>query len=120
MAPKLKPAKEYIPPTGWSYHSLHDDRSLELHCKIAYKISQDPSLLEKVRENLKHRQVICDPERVPLALQEWEQILTLLQVQNYTSGYHGPSEGGESAYTRNDAQFVLTLTATALAHALPD
>ena len=41
-------------------------------------------------------------------------------LRHYThQAHHGPSEGGESAYTRNDARFVLTLTATALAHALP-
>ena len=46
MAPPLKPAKVYIPPTGWSGHSLHDVKNLAPHTKIAWKISRDPSLLD--------------------------------------------------------------------------
>ena len=72
-----KPAKAYIPPTGWSDHSLHDARSLALHTKIAYKISQDPYLLDKARENLARWRARYEHDRMPLAIEEWEQILTL-------------------------------------------
>ena len=72
-----KPAKAYIPPTGWSGHSLHDARSLALHTKIAWKISQEPSLLEKARENLADMRSKRDPDDMPLYIEEWEQILTL-------------------------------------------
>ena len=72
-----KPAKAYIPPTGWSDHSLHDARSLALHTKIAWKISQEPSLLEKARENLADMRSRHDPDDMPLYIEEWEQILTL-------------------------------------------
>ena len=72
-----KPAKAYIPPTGWSDHSLHDARSLALHTKIAWKISQEPSLLEKARENLADMRSRRDPDDMPLYIEEWEQILTL-------------------------------------------
>ena len=47
MTPPLKPAEDYIPPTGYSDHSLHDARSLALHAVIAYKIDRDPALLDK-------------------------------------------------------------------------
>ena len=72
-----KPAKAYIPPTGWSDHSLHDAKSLALHTKIAWKISEDPSLLDKARENLARWRARYEPDRMPLAIEEWEQILTL-------------------------------------------
>ena len=74
---QVKPAKSYIPPTGYSDHSLKDARSLALHCKIAHKISQDPSLLEKAREYQAQRRKTHDPGRVPRFEEEWEQILTL-------------------------------------------
>ena len=72
-----KPAKAYIPPTGWSDHSLHDARSLALHTKIAWKISQNPGLLEKARENLADMRSRYEPDGVPLYIEEWERILTL-------------------------------------------
>ena len=72
-----KPAKAYIPPTGWSGHSLHDARSLALHTKIAWKISQNPVLLEKARENLADMRSRYEPDGVPLYIKEWERILTL-------------------------------------------
>ena len=72
-----KPAKAYIPPTGWSDHSLHDARSLALHTKIAWKISEDPSLLDKARDNLTDMRSRYEPDDVPLYIDEWERILTL-------------------------------------------
>ena len=77
----INPAKSYIPPTGYSDHSLKDARSLALHCKIAHKISQDPSLLEKAREYQAQRRKTHDPGRVPRFEEEWEQILTLPWLQ---------------------------------------
>ena len=39
-------------------------------------------------------------------------------LRHYThQAHHGPSEGGVPAYTRAEAQFVLSLTAAAVAHA---
>ena len=72
-----KPLKAYIPPTGWSDHSLHDARSLALHTVIAHKISKDPSLLETAKENLADMRSRYEPDGVPLYIKEWERILTL-------------------------------------------
>ena len=77
MSPKLKAAKDYIPTTGYSEHSVKDARSLALHCMIAAKINRDPSLLEKAREYQAHRRKTHEPGRVPRCEEEWEQILTL-------------------------------------------
>ena len=74
---QVKPAKDYIPTTGYSNHSLQDAKSLALHTVIAYKISQDPSLLEKARENLADMRSRHEPNDMPLYIEEWEQILTL-------------------------------------------
>ena len=73
----IKPAKDYIPTTGYSNHSLHDAKSLALHTVIAWKISRDPSLLEKARENLADMRSRHEPDTMPLYIEEWEQILTL-------------------------------------------
>ena len=72
-----KPAKAYIPLTGYSEHSVKDARSLALHTKIAWKISQNPVLLEKARENLADMRSRYEPDDVPLYIEEWERILTL-------------------------------------------
>ena len=74
---QVKPAKDYIPSTGWSDHSLHDAKSLALHTVIAYKISKDPSLLENARDNLADMRSRYEPDAMPLYIEEWEQILTL-------------------------------------------
>ena len=74
---QVKPAKDYIPTTGWSDHSLQDAKSLALHTVIAYKISKDPSLLEKAREKLADMRNRHEPDDMPLYIEEWEQILTL-------------------------------------------
>ena len=40
-------------------------------------------------------------------------------LRHYThQSHHGPSDGGVVSYTRSEAQFVLSITAAALAHAL--
>ena len=44
---------------------------------IAWKISRDPSLLEKARENLADMRSRHEPDNMPLYIEEWEQILTL-------------------------------------------
>ena len=74
---QVKHAKDYIPATGYSNHSLHDAKSLAMHTVIAYKISKDPSLLEKARENLADMRSRHEPDDMPLYIEEWEQILTL-------------------------------------------
>ena len=63
--------------TIWSDHSLHDAKSLAMHCKIAWKISKDPGLLDKAREKLLQRRKNCEPGRIPRFQEEWEHILTL-------------------------------------------
>ena len=73
----IKPAKDYIPTTGYSDHSLHDAKSLALHTVIAWKISLDPSLMERAKENLADMRSRHEPDNMPLYIEEWEQILTL-------------------------------------------
>ena len=72
-----KPAKAYIPPTGYSDHSLHDAKSLAMHCVIAAKVNRDRSLLDKARANLVNRRNRYEPDHMPLYIEEWEHILTL-------------------------------------------
>ena len=48
-----------------------------MHTVIAYKISKDPSLLEKARKKLTDMRSRHDPDNMPLYIQEWEQVLTL-------------------------------------------
>ena len=74
---QVKPAKDYIPATGYSSHSLNDAKSLALHTVIAYKISKDPSLLEQAKENLADMRSRYEADAMPLYIEEWEQILTL-------------------------------------------
>ena len=123
MTPPLKSAEAYIPPTGWSDHSLHDARSLVLHCKIAYKISRDPSLLEKARENLARWRSRYEPGQAPLAFEEWERILTGLEaggrpadrghggrhtVKIVLAVYRDPDGGGTPAHLRGVQPGLLT------------
>lgn len=77
MSQKPELTQPCIPDTGWSDHSLHDAKSLAMHCKIAWKISKDPSLLDKAREKSLQRRENCDPGRIPRFQEEWEQILAL-------------------------------------------
>ena len=74
---QVKPAKDYIPTTGYSNHSLHDAKSLAIHTVIAYKISRDPGLLETARENLAAMRSRYEADDMPLYILEWGQILTL-------------------------------------------
>ena len=69
---QVKPAKDYIPTTGYSDHSLHDAKSLAMHTVIAYKISQDPGLLEKARENLADMRSRHEPDDMPLYVERVE------------------------------------------------
>ncbi len=58
----------------YSDHRILDARSLAMHCKIAQKISNDPSLLDKAKANLERWSAKSkDPQ--PRYLREWEQIL---------------------------------------------
>jgi hypothetical protein len=61
--------------TSWSNHRLLEARSLALHCLAAASIERRPELLEIARRNL------ADWRRarggaLPVALQEWERILS--------------------------------------------
>ena len=48
-----------------------------MHTVIAYKISKDPSLLEKAKENLAHMRSRYEPDDMPIYIEEWEHTLTL-------------------------------------------
>ena len=58
----------------FSDHRILDARSLAMHCRIAQKISRDPDLLSKARENLE-RWLVKTKGPKPRYLQEWQQIL---------------------------------------------
>jgi hypothetical protein len=61
-------------PGRYSDHRILDARSLAMHCKIVQKISRDPRLLEKAKDNLSRWSAKIDgPE--PRHLKEWRQIL---------------------------------------------
>ena len=73
-----------------------------MHTVIAYKISQDPSLLEKARENLADMRSRHEPNDMPLYIEEWEQILTLRR-EAYCGAVDCRYRG------RHPAQVVLTV-----------
>jgi len=58
----------------YSDHRILDARSLALHCRVTQKISRDPQLLDKARENLK-RWSAKSKGRGPRYLREWAEIL---------------------------------------------
>lgn len=58
----------------YSDHRILDARSLAMHCKIARKISRDPELLDKARENLE-RWIAQSEDPMPRYLHEWQEIL---------------------------------------------
>ena len=74
----LKEVRNWLPAESehatYSDHRILEARSLGLHCKIAQKISQDPSLLKIPRRNLKRwsERTSGPPPRYIL---EWQQIL---------------------------------------------
>lgn len=75
----LKSVRRWEPeePTGtrpYSDHRILDARSLAMHCKIAQKITRDPTLLDKARANLE-RWIVKSGDRQPPYLREWQQIL---------------------------------------------
>ena len=75
----LKSVRRWEPEQGggmrrYSDHRILDARSLAMHCKIAQKITRDPSLLNKAKANL-DRWIAKSEDPRPQYLQEWEQIL---------------------------------------------
>ncbi len=58
----------------YSDHRILDARSLAMHCRVAQKISRDPQLLDKARENLKRWSAKSTRPR-PRYLREWAEIL---------------------------------------------
>ena len=73
---QLKPTGDCIAYADWPNHSLYDAKSLALHSRIARKISRDPSLLDKARENLRRRRDNYDPDALPPFIVYWEELLT--------------------------------------------
>jgi hypothetical protein len=75
----LKSVRRWEPEEGsskrrYSDHRILDARSLAMHCKIAQKITRDPSLLNKAKANLERWSAKSeDPQ--PQYLREWAQIL---------------------------------------------
>jgi len=75
----LKSVRRWEPKEGsgqrrYSDHRILDARSLAMHCKIAQKITRDPTLLNKAKANLERwRAKSEDPE--PQYLREWQRIL---------------------------------------------
>ena len=60
--------------SGYSDHRILDARSLAMHCRIAQKISRNPGLLDKARDNVARWVARTEGEK-PRYLEEWEQIL---------------------------------------------
>jgi hypothetical protein len=58
----------------YSDHRVLDARSLAMHCKVVQKISRDPQLLDKAKENLR-RWIAKSAGSKPRYLREWEEIL---------------------------------------------
>jgi hypothetical protein len=58
----------------YSDHRILDARSLAMHCRVAQKISRDPRLLDKARENLERWSAKSKGPR-PRYLREWAEIL---------------------------------------------
>ena len=72
---RLKTVEDCIPYASWPNHSLYDAKSLALHSRIAWKISQDPGLLNKARKNLRRRRDNYDPDALPPFIEKWERLL---------------------------------------------
>jgi hypothetical protein len=66
--------EEQIGTRSYSDHRILDARSLAMHCKIAQKITRDPTLLDKAKANLQ-RWIAESGDRQPRYLREWQQIL---------------------------------------------
>lgn len=58
----------------YSDHRILDARSLAMHCMIAHKISQDPELLAKAKNNLARWTADIDG-KMPAYFDEWKRIL---------------------------------------------
>ena len=78
--------------------------------EIAHHIYGQPGLAAALDPLASHRAKMTKSERL-------KALYAVLRHYTHQS-HHGPSEGGEVSYTRSEAQFVLSLTAAALAHAL--
>ncbi len=77
----LKSVRRWEPEDSdrWGHYSRHrilDARSLAMHCKIAQKISQNPSLLRKVKDNLSRWSAKYDGPK-PRYIMEWREILDM-------------------------------------------
>lgn len=60
----------------YSDHQILDARSLAMHCKIAKKISRDPGLLNKARDNLSRWSSKYEGPK-PRYFVEWKEILDM-------------------------------------------
>lgn len=58
----------------WSDHRLHDIRSLAMHALIARRISRQPQLLDRARDNLRRWRTRFGTD-TPRWWQEWHRLL---------------------------------------------
>jgi len=75
----LRSVRSWEPAIGqnsklYSDHRILDARSLAMHCRIASKITRDPKLLAKAKENLE-RWCAKPQSPQPQYLREWQEIL---------------------------------------------
>ena len=75
----LKNVRRWIPDTNsngstFSDHRLLDARSLAMHCLIAKKITENPILIEKAKNNLVRWSERYE-DQVPLYIREWTAYL---------------------------------------------
>ncbi len=75
----LKSVRRWEPEEGngqrqYSDHRILDARSLAMHCRIAQKITRNPSLLNKAKANLERWSAKYE-EPLPQYLREWQEIL---------------------------------------------
>jgi hypothetical protein len=61
--------------TTYSDHSLHDARSLAMHCVIAQKLAREPRLLTIAKQNIAAWRKRSKARQAPAYLSEWVQIL---------------------------------------------
>ncbi|MEO6847715.1 MAG: hypothetical protein ABI443_09145 [Chthoniobacterales bacterium] len=82
-------------------HDQIDERSLELHELVADKLARNPALLERAQANLS-RWLSARPDE--LALQEWQEILSRLQLQDVIGLLRSGTE--DAARLRQSSPFV--------------
>lgn len=68
--------REPVAPAIYSDHSLHDARSLAMHCVIAQKLAREPALLKIAKQNVAAWRKRANTNHAPAYLAEWARILS--------------------------------------------